>query len=107
MSSPSSVISSNYKGSKTTFQRVQEQIRERWGDSAAEEYDPLHNCLTFKGWIAAGYVVKKGEKAIRSVTMIEKKDQKGEIVSTYPKQVFLFFRTQVECLKEEQESQPV
>jgi hypothetical protein len=96
---PNSNIPSNYKGSETTFERVQQQIRERWGDIAAAEYDPLHNCLTFRQWLKAGYCVKRGEKAIRSITIIEKKDEKGELVGKYPKTVFLFFREQVEPLK--------
>jgi len=101
---PTSVIPSNYSGSESTFERVQSQIRARWGEKAAEEYDPLHNCLTFRQWIKAGFVVKRGEKAIQSVTIIEKKNEKGEVVKKYPKKVFLFFRTQVEPLKEREEA---
>lgn len=95
----SSAILSNYRGSEATRKRVEEQIRERWGDSAAKTYDPFRNCLTFHAWISAGFRVKKGEKALRSVTFVEKKGAKGEITQKYPKNVFLFFVTQVEPLK--------
>jgi hypothetical protein len=49
--------------------------------------------------------VKKGEKAIRSITYVEAKDQtetstededEEPDVRTYPKTVYLFYRTQVE-----------
>jgi len=70
--------------------------------NALEEYDPLHNCLTFRQWLKAGYVVRRGEKAIKSVTIVEKKDEKGEVIKKYPKSVFLFFQTQVEPLKEKE-----
>jgi len=101
MNIPHSILPSNYQGSETTRQRVEEQIRERFGNEAAEEYDPLHNCLTFRQWIASGFIVKKGEKALQSITIIEKKNEKGEVVKKYPKKVSLFWRDQVEKLKEE------
>jgi len=43
--------------------------------------------------------VKKGEKAIRSMTVIEVNDPeaaKGEAKRTYPKTVYLFYIKQVE-----------
>lgn len=90
------LILSNYKGSEVTRKKVEEQIRERFGEEAASAYDPLRNCLTFNLWIKAGYRVKKGEKAIHSVTIIEKKDEQGKVVRKYAKKVCLFFKSQVE-----------
>ena len=87
---------SGYRGSATTRLRVENVIRERYGDQAAQTYDPLHNCLTFRQWLKAGYRVRKGEKAISSITMLEDKSSTGEVVRRYPKTVFLFFHTQVE-----------
>ncbi len=93
---PSADIISNWRGSLHTRQKVEEEIRARFGGDAAAEYDPRTNCLTFNLWRKKGYCVKKGEKAIRSVTLLERKDAKGNVVGRYPKSVFLFFKNQVE-----------
>lgn len=89
-------ILSNWMGSDKTRLNVEEQIRARFGPDAAASYDPRRNCLTFNAWMKAGFRVKKGEKALQSITLIEKKNSKGEVVQRYPKKVFLFFFTQVE-----------
>src|SRR5437667_8245805 len=87
----------HWKGSMKTADAVREEIANRWGEEEAENYDPRENCFTFKTWLAKGYVVKKGEKAIRSMTLVEVEDtsEKGE-KRTYPKTVFLFYIRQVE-----------
>lgn len=90
------LILSNWKGSDRTAEYVRKQILNRWGQEAADQYDPKHNCLTFNQWLENGYRVKKSEKALKSITMIEKKDEKGQIVQTYPKTVNLFYVGQVE-----------
>ena len=90
-----------WKGSLKTADAVREEIAERYGAQEAENYDPRENCFTFKTWLAKGYVVKKGEKAIRSMTLVEVKDpntDEGEEQEkrTYPKTVYLFYIKQVE-----------
>lgn len=97
---PSSDATSNWKGSMTTRQKVENQIRERFGEEAATEYDPLTNCFPFRLWLNRGFVVKKGEKALQSITFVEKKDAQGNVIGKYPKKVFLFFKSQVEPLKD-------
>jgi hypothetical protein len=97
---PSHDATSNWKGSMATRQKVEEQIRNRLGEEAATEYDPRRNCLTLNLWLKKGYRVKKGEKAFRSITFIEKKDTQGNIVGKYPKKVFLFFKSQVIPIKD-------
>jgi hypothetical protein len=61
----------------------------------------MTNCFTLQTWNKLGYKVKKGEKAIRSITYIADKDREetdGEEqdVRIYPKPVYLFYKTQVE-----------
>jgi hypothetical protein len=90
------IIRSPYKGSEATFEMVKEQIRERWGDECAEEFDPHTHCMPFSSWLAQGYMVKKGSKALRSVTFLEVKDEKGKVVRKIPRTVNLFHRRQVE-----------
>ena len=91
---------SNYKGSIATKKMVAAQIKERWGEKEVSKYNPLENCLTFQVWSEAGYRVKKGEKALKSITYVEKEDENGEVVSTYPKTVNLFYIKQVEKVKD-------
>jgi hypothetical protein len=95
----------HWRGSAKTADAVREEIARRWGDDEAKQYDPLTNCFTIQTWNKLGYRVKKGEKAIRSITYVEAKDQaetstedeeEEQDVRTYPKTVYLFYRTQVE-----------
>ena len=90
------IIVSSWKGSLNTAENVRKQILDRWGQEEAGNYDPKCNCLTFNQWFQNGYRVKKGEKAIKSITLIEKKDEKGEVIRKYVKTVNLFYVGQVE-----------
>ncbi len=92
-------IPAHWKGSERTAESVREEIERRWGREEAENYDPLSNCFTYQTWKAKGYYVRKGEKAIRSITDVEVKGETEageEIVNTYPKAVYLFYVKQVE-----------
>jgi len=91
-------IKSRWTGSEITSELVRKQIFDRWGTEEANNYDPQSNCLTFKQWLQNGYRVKKGEKAIKSFIVIEKKDKSGNVVSRYPKRINLFYIRQVERL---------
>ena len=94
-------IQSNWTGSETTSNIVRKQIFDRWGAEEADKYDPKSNCLTFRSWINNGYRVKKGEKAIKSYIVIEKKDKEVEVISKYPKSINLFYIKQVEKIGSE------
>ena len=102
-------LSSVWKGSKYTAGDIAQQIGMRWGSEAVKEYHPDINCFTLTGWNDRGYRVKKGEKALRSVTFIrdleatDKLDNNGKPINkwySYPKSVCLFFIRQVEPRKE-------
>jgi hypothetical protein len=92
----------HWRGSEKTADAVRHEIARRWGDAEAAKYDPLTNCFTIQTWNQLGYRVKKGEKAIRSITYVEGTDQtedddEEEVdVRKYRKTVYLFYRTQVE-----------
>jgi len=90
-------LTSIYKGGNTA-DAVREEIRKRFGDIEAEEYDPRQNCFTFKGWRQRGYIVKRGEKGIRSITIIEE-EKDGEKVR-FTKTVWLFAKCQVEEIED-------
>jgi len=85
-----------WKGSLKTADAVREEIARRWGEEEAANYHPLTNCFTFQTWLTKGYHVKKGEKAIRSMTIKEVTDEDTNEIKKYPKTVYLFYITQVE-----------
>lgn len=87
---------SPYRGSEKTYEMVKEQLRERYDDECADSFDPTADCMPFHSWVSYGYRVKRGEKAFRSVTIVEMKDDKGEVQMRIPRTVFLFHRRQVE-----------
>lgn len=88
-----------WQGSLKTCQLIKQQIAERWGDEEAEKYDPDVNCFTFNAWRAKGYHVKKGEKALRSFTLVDKPATDEQEAARYPKGVALFYYLQVEPMK--------
>jgi len=90
-------VKSNWTGSESTLNLVKKQIVERWGEDEASRYNPKENCLTFKGWLKNGYIVKKGEKALKSFVIVEKKDKEtGKVIEKTPKSINLFYELQVE-----------
>ena len=91
-------LTSVYKGGRTA-QFVRIEIKNRFGIKAAKEYNPTENCFTFNGWKQRGYSVKKGEKAIKSITFIEDEETKKK----YPRTICLFAKPQVEIIKEKGE----
>jgi hypothetical protein len=93
------IMQSTWKGSADTLEVVKEQIAERWGEEAANAYNPKINCFTFKQWQVNGFMVKRGEKALKSYTFVEVKDKKTEEIKKLRKTVCLFYRTQVEPMK--------
>jgi hypothetical protein len=94
---------SHWQGSLKTAVLIRGQIAERWGEQEAENYDPTKNCFTFNTWRAKGYKVKKGEKALRSYTIIaEHSGEEGddEVIARHLKGVCLFYYLQVEICQE-------
>jgi len=90
-----------WRGSGRTMAIVMTEIARRWGEDEAKNYHPSVNCFTFQGWNNRGYRVKKGEKAIKSITFVSmsKADPKdpGKVDSWQsPRTVNLFYHLQVE-----------
>lgn len=88
-------VVSPYKGSEATYEMVKQQIEERWGAECAEEFDPHTDAMPFSSWLAQGYVVKKGSKALKSITILEIKDEKDKVVRKIRRTVSLFHKRQV------------
>ena len=87
---------SNYTGSETTRALVEAQIIERWGPTEVKNYDPLYNARTFSSWLSLGYRVKKGEKALKSITYVEGKDEEGNITRRMRRPCNIFYYRQVQ-----------
>ena len=87
---------SPYRGSEQTYEMVREQIRERWGDECADEFDPHTDAMPLVSWASYGYRVKAGSKALKSVTYVEVKNDKGEVEKKIRRVVNLFHKRQVE-----------
>jgi hypothetical protein len=92
---------STYRGSQETYRRVAAQIAERWGKEEVANYDPYSSAMTFRQWAKAGYKINKGEKALKSTTLVEKTDDNGNVLTRYPRVVNLFYIKQVSKLNEE------
>ena len=91
-------FTSNYQGSEKTKEMIEKQIKEIWGESEVKNYNPYKNALTFASWLKLGYRPKKGSKALKSVTFVERKNEKGEVVSKYPRTINLFYYRSVELI---------
>lgn len=89
-------LMSPYRGSEATYEMVKEQVAARWGEDCAEEFDPHTDAMPYVSWAAYGYQVKKGQKALKSITFIEVKDDKGKVIKKIRRVVNLFHRRQVE-----------
>ncbi len=87
---------SNYQGSEKTREAVALQIEERWGKSELRNYDPEKSALPYTRWLSLGYRVKKGERALKSITLVEKRDPNGVVISKYPRTINLFYYRSVE-----------
>ena len=90
------VLVSPYRGSEKTYEDVKEQLRERYGDDVAEEYDPHTDCMPFSSWLAQGYAVRKGARALKSITILEVKDDNDKVVKKICRTVNLFHKSQVQ-----------
>jgi hypothetical protein len=79
---------------------VKRQIEQRFGQEMADKYDPLVSVRPFQDWIKLGYKVKQGEKGLRSLIFLERRDEKNGITRRFPKVIWLFHECQVESLNQ-------
>jgi len=96
MKSVKEILASPYRGSEKTYEMVKEQIEKRWGEEVAEDFDPHTDAMPYSSWVAYGFVVKKGQKALKSITFLEVKDKDDKVVRKIKRTVNLFHKRQVE-----------
>lgn len=87
---------SEYTGSEVTRSIVEEQIRAKYGATELKNLDCYHNLRTFQSWSKLGWKIRPGEKAIRSITYVEKRDPAGNVIKRYKRPVFLFYYRQLQ-----------
>ncbi len=90
------ILKSPWKGSEKTFEMVQEQLREKYNDEVADEFNAETDAMPFSSWLSYGYRVKRGERALKSITFVEVKNDKGEVEKTIRRTCNLFHKKQVE-----------
>lgn len=89
-------VVSPWRGSEKTAEDVREQLRERYGDEVANEFSAAEDAMPLLSWARFGYRVRKGEKALKSITFVEIKNDKGEVEKKIKRVVNIFHRLQVE-----------
>ena len=89
---------SNWKNSEKTRDAVASQIEARWGKAELSNYSADTSALPYSKWISLGYKPKRGSKALKSVTFIERKNAQDEVIKLYPRTVNLFYHRDVEEL---------
>ena len=89
------VITSPWKGSSATAELVREQLRAKYNDEVADSFDASKDAMPFASWLAYGYRVRKGEKALKSVTYVEIEDDDMS-EKKIRRSVNLFHKCQVE-----------
>ncbi|HWO07796.1 MAG TPA: hypothetical protein VNM40_04440 [Candidatus Paceibacterota bacterium] len=87
---------SPWRGSEQTAEHVREQVRERYGDEVADSFSPATDAMPLLSWAAYGFRVRKGEKALKSITYVEVKNDKGEVEKKIRRVINIFHRKQVE-----------
>ena len=87
---------SNYKNSEKNRDMVASQIEKIWGKSELKNYSPEKSALPYSKWISLGWKPKRGSRALKSTTIIEKKDALGNVIERYPRRINLFYYRSVE-----------
>lgn len=79
---------------------MRQQIRERWGDKVAKEYDASKHVLSLRRWSEFGIRVRKGESALRTYTIIE--DEKDSEGKSFRRSLPVFHYLQTDLVPESQ-----
>ncbi len=71
-------VESTWRGSEKTAEQMRQQVKERFGDKAAKEYDAKRHVMSLRQWGRFGIKIKAGETALKTYTVIENDDETGE-----------------------------
>lgn len=88
---------SPWRGSERSEEDVRKQVRERWGDETADEFNAASDAMPFSSWVSQGYMVRKNSKALKSITVVEIRDPEDDkVVKKIRRTVCLFHKRQVQ-----------
>ncbi len=88
-----------WTNSETSYNLVVSQIKKKWGKDEVTLHNPKRSCFTFSKWLKHGYMVKKGQKAIRTYSVMDITNEDEQVIATLQIPVNLFYRKQVTKLK--------
>ncbi len=86
--------------SEVSYNLVVNQIKKKWGKDEVEIHNPKRSCFTFNKWLKHG-LVKKGETAIKSYSVVDIKNEDEQVIATLQIPVNLFYRKQVAKIKKQ------
>ena len=96
MKSIQEVLTSSWRGSERSASAVRDQVRERFGNEVADEFNPATDALTFTSLVAQGFVPRKHSKALKSIVITEVKDKvTGEVIRKIKRTVNLFHKNDI------------
>lgn len=96
MKSIQEVLTSPWRGSERSAEMVREQVRERFGDEVADDFNPATDALPFTSLVAQGFVPRKHSRALKSIVIIEVKDKTtGEVIKKIRRVVNLFHKNDI------------
>ncbi len=75
------------------------QLLKRFGKKITDETNLEEDLKTFGRWHYDGYRINPGAESLRGVRLENVKNEKGEVIKRIPKQVRLFHRDQVRCVR--------
>lgn len=90
------VLKSPWRNSEKTEKVVREQLRARYGDDVADEFDASKDAMPYASWLFFGYKVRPKERSLKSITYVDVKNEKGEVEKKIRRTCNLFHRLQVE-----------
>lgn len=93
-------VESPWRGSEKTAEQMREQIRERFGNEAAESYDPKRHVMSLKHWSRFGVKIKAGESALRTYTILENEDEEAGEPKTIRRSIPVFHYLQTDLAQQ-------
>ena len=84
-----------WTNSEASYNLVVGQIKKKWGKDEVTLHNPKQSCFTFSKWLKHGYTVKKGEKAIKTYSVLYIQNEDNQVIATLQIPVNVFYRKQV------------
>jgi len=90
-----------WTNSEKSYNLVVSAIKKRWGKDELNRHNPKTSCFTLKKWNKNGYLIRKGQKAIQSYSVLDISNEDEQVIATLQIPVNLFYRKQVAKIKKQ------